>query len=804
VMPVGVIVSDRNGAILMNNPAAETILGGYVTGNIHQPKRAYSTHRLDGSPFPADEMPLVQAMRDGRIIEDVEILIRLPDGEERVILTGAAPVQDDAGNIISGVTVFQDITEQMLLVQRSQEIAADLEQERNLLQTIMEHTPSQLAYFDPDFNFVRVNPAYVQNLDYDEDDLIGHNHFGFFPNDENQAIFERVRDTGEPAKFIAKAFTFLGRSDLGTTYWDWTLVPVQNGRGEPQGLVLSLADVTEREHNREMLQRYADRLQVLHEIDQAILGARSIEEIGASVLNRVPQLLGCIWASIVLYNLERNTMRTLAIHPHGETQSGEDQYSAIDPLYAKALTGLTQGQSCIVEDMSLAPPNSPLLKRLQAGGVQALAMVPLIIGGRLAGSLNFGMRMPGALMPDHLEIAQELANQLAIGIHQIYLNEHLRQHTEELEILVAQRTQLLQDREARLQAIVDNAALGIVITDLEGTILETNQAFQSMLQYSDAELRGVHLAKFAHPQDVAAYVTLYDDLLAEKRTTAALEKRYIRKDGRGVQARSSFSLIHGTGHKPQIGIVLVEDITEQKKAQQALIQAEKLTATGRLAVSLAHEINNPMQSVIGCLGLALESLDEGDEADVRELLEIAIEELDRAARTVSDLRDMNRSSESEEQELIDVNKLLEHILVLVRKQCDRFEIDTEWNPAGDLPVLMAVPARIRQVFLNLALNAIDAMPDGGRLQISTGCVAEPARVWVAFTDTGHGIAPETLPHIFDPFYTTKPDGLGMGLYITYNIVEEHGGAIEVQSALNERTTFTVWLPAPDRTEDGGS
>jgi len=134
------------------------------------------------------------------------------------------------------------------------------------------------------------------------------------------------------------------------------------------------------------------------------------------------------------------------------------------------------------------------------------------------------------------------------------------------------------------------------------------------------------------------------------------------------------------------------------------------------------------------------------------------------------------------------------VLTLSRKQCEEHRVEVVWRPAEDLPPLMLVPDRMQQVFLNLVLNALDAMPQGGQLQISATLCSERKEVCVSFTDSGLGIAPDVLARIFDPFYSTKPDGLGLGLFISQNIVEEHGGCIEVESRLGEGTTFAVWLP----------
>ncbi|MBN1810411.1 MAG: hypothetical protein JXA14_01090, partial [Anaerolineae bacterium] len=135
------------------------------------------------------------------------------------------------------------------------------------------------------------------------------------------------------------------------------------------------------------------------------------------------------------------------------------------------------------------------------------------------------------------------------------------------------------------------------------------------------------------------------------------------------------------------------------------------------------------------------------------------------------------------------------VLALTRKQYQKQGVEVAWEAASDLPSLMLVPDRIQQVFLNLALNAVEAMPEGGRLEVRASPTGDPEGVRISFMDSGEGIAADTASHLFEPFYTTKPDGLGLGLYVTHNIVEEHGGHIEVEGREGEGATFTVWLPA---------
>jgi signal transduction histidine kinase len=237
---------------------------------------------------------------------------------------------------------------------------------------------------------------------------------------------------------------------------------------------------------------------------------------------------------------------------------------------------------------------------------------------------------------------------------------------------------------------------------------------------------------------------------------------------------------------------MVEDITEQKQAHEALIQSEKMAIAGRLAASLAHEINNPLQSVIGCLGLAEEMLPEGE--DVGRYLRIAHEELRRVADILGRLRHLDGPTERVEKEPTDVNALLEKVLMLTKKQCQDRRVEVVWTASDALPPLLLAPGRIRQVFLNLVLNAVDAMPEGGRLKVSTAPTSGPEGVLVTFADSGLGIASDDLPHIFDSFHSTKPGGLGLGLFVSQDIVKRHGGRMEVDSQLGEGTTFTVWLP----------
>ena len=371
------------------------------------------------------------------------------------------------------------------------------------------------------------------------------------------------------------------------------------------------------------------------------------------------------------------------------------------------------------------------------------------------------------------------------------LHKSLQLHLEQVEEVVTQRTAALQASEARFCTVFEDSVVGMALLDMEGRLVASNRALQRLMGYSEQQLVGTYLNQYCHPDEVEDGRELYASLVAGEIAYYQVEKRYIRKDGQARWGEITVSRKTRTaGDESWFAMATFADITEKKDIQESLAQSERLAIAGRLGVSLAHEINNPLQSVIGCLGLAEEILDE--EAEVRRYLEIAIEELERAAAIVRQLRGLGKKPQLRRREPVDLNALVNKVLVLTKKRCQNRRVLVEWQPAADLPLVSQVPDRMQQVFLNVVLNAVEAMPDGGTLVVSTGVVDQ--HVFVRFSDTGVGIAVEDLSWIFKPFHSIRPESLGLGLYISKTIVEEHDGRIEVDTVPGDGATFTVWLP----------
>ena len=230
------------------------------------------------------------------------------------------------------------------------------------------------------------------------------------------------------------------------------------------------------------------------------------------------------------------------------------------------------------------------------------------------------------------------------------------------------------------------------------------------------------------------------------------------------------------------------------ETQKRYLHAEKLSAIGKLSASIAHEFNNPLQAVMAILrGLRQAGLHEED----RKMLEIAIAECDRVKKLIRDLQNFYRPS-SERKEFVDVHKILDSLLLLLKSDFKRKKIAVELDYEKRLPLIFVVSDQIKQVFLNLLSNAAEAcLEAGGAIRVGTR--EEGESIAVTIKDTGVGIRPEEMEQIFEPFYTTKSatKGTGLGLSVSYGIVKNHGGEILVESQPGQGATFTVLLPVKE-------
>jgi len=366
----------------------------------------------------------------------------------------------------------------------------------------------------------------------------------------------------------------------------------------------------------------------------------------------------------------------------------------------------------------------------------------------------------------------------------------LRMHAEQIE----ERTRLREIQVSRnlIRGVIDSVPMGLTLLDGEGMILAANRALSDLFGFEPAALVGMHYS--------AALGSWADSPAGRTFATGAAERvrrTMLRPDGAQVlQEIASIPLVDTNGRPHQV-VEVWEDITERVALQTQLVRAEKLAAIGQLAASIAHEVGNPLQAIQGFLSLFLEQCPP--ETPNERYLKLAEEEIERIVQVLARLRDLYRPR-ADVFTLVNMNELANSVLLLTGKQLERGRIRVLRELDPNLSSVRGVADQLKQVLLNLVLNAAEAMSAGGLLHIQTYTGEDRASgrgVFITITDTGYGIPPEQLRHIFDGLHTTKERGMGLGLYTSKAIIDRHLGRISVQSQVGEGTTFTIMLPIAD-------
>jgi len=433
-------------------------------------------------------------------------------------------------------------------------------------------------------------------------------------------------------------------------------------------------------------------------------------------------------------------------------------------------------------------------------GLRSGILVPLITKGQVVGAITARSREANVYGPREQAILERLASQIAPALENARLYEETQAEKERTAATLAQ-----------LEAVLETAGEGIVAADSSGKIVMVNEAVQDIWGYGAEELIGESLEclipekyRPAHRAGFERYSQTGVSSVLGKR----LELEGVRKDG------SIFPLeIHIT--EANIGervlfTAAVRDITDRKHLEEQLSQAQKMEIVGQLAGGVAHDFNNLLTAIMGYSQMSLKAAPPG--SPMSSHLEEVMKASERAANLTGQLLSFSRRQVIEPK-VIDLNDLIINTDKMLRRLIgDDIELVT--LPANDLGLVKADPGQIEQVLMNLAVNARDAMPKGGKLSIETANVtldaeyarqhgdASPVRhVMLAVSDTGMGMSEEVQEHIFEPFFTTKEvgKGTGLGLATCYGIVQQSGGHIEVSSEPGRGASFKVYLPVTEET-----
>jgi two-component system, NtrC family, sensor kinase len=403
--------------------------------------------------------------------------------------------------------------------------------------------------------------------------------------------------------------------------------------------------------------------------------------------------------------------------------------------------------------------------------------VPCRIREHTVAVLGLGKTVDGDfLSSDDVELVQTIAGYVAVALDNAQLYSSLEQKA--LEI-------------ARLkdfsENIVESLNVGVLAVDLGGIVESWNTRMEQLFGVTRQEALG-HRLRALLPEALASEIAARKD---EEQITGIYKHRLLHQEKWLTLNVSITPLVSKSGER--IGrLLLFDDVTQRDRMEEQMTQTEKLTSLGLLAAGVAHEVNTPLAVISNYIQMLAKQMPDGDPRQA--IIEKIVKQTFRASEIVNNLLNFSRTGAAELAD-IDVNRVVEETLSLVAHPLKTSRIQVVKQLSDQLPAVRGSANKLQQVFLNLFLNARDAMPSGGMLEVRTA--AHNGSVEVEVADTGAGIPGEHIHRIFDPFFTTKASGrgTGLGLSVSYGIIKEHAGKIDVRSTPGKGTSFHVEFPA---------
>ena len=422
-------------------------------------------------------------------------------------------------------------------------------------------------------------------------------------------------------------------------------------------------------------------------------------------------------------------------------------------------------------------------------GIRSSLGIPLRVGGPVVCLITFAAFRSTREWPDDLIARLKIVGEVMA------------------QALVRQRSQAaLQASEELWRSIFEASNLGIAVIDQDLHYIATNPAFQTMLGYTANELQKLTPLDVTVEGDRDAAKQRITELQRGERHHYDAVKQYRRSDGTVIWGHSYLSAVRDAEFRATMLIGTVIDLTDTKRAQDALRTAQstlarisRLTTMHEVTASIAHEVNQPLAAIVTNANAVLRWLQRTppEVAEAAKSVNQIIRDGHRAGRVVTSIRGMFQKDE-QAKVLLDVNDIIEEVVALLRGELNSRGVLVRTDLSRDLPQILGDRVQLQQVVLNLVMNAgeaMSAMPDGARVLTISSKLGQPHEVMILVEDTGPGIDPKDVDHIFDSFFTTKPQGMGMGLPICRSIIEAHRGQLSTSPGITQGAIFHIVLPA---------
>jgi PAS domain S-box-containing protein len=741
------------------------------------------------------------------------------DGREITCMIRASRVGErlKERNIVAS---YEDITE------RREAERERIRREQTLAQIIQGSTIPTFV-IDQNHRVTHWNKALERLTGHKAQDMVGTNrHWKAFYGDEKPIMADLIVDR-KPPEYLARYYGERGRVSpfiedayeaevfyphmgRGGKWLYFTAAPIKDPDGDIIGAIETLWDTTDSKLLEDERENHIRQLSSLWNITRDLSETLDVNEILNAAVDGVITNLNADSVGIYL-NDDRGRLSVVCARGYSTSSFKKGEEAGNDPIVGYVSR---TGATVILEDISV--DNPPECDALLEEGLKSSAYMPLTSKEEVFGVIRISSHAETHFSDDDKNVLAIISNRIAVAIENARLHLEIKMYGQSLERKVREKTAKLQQSyleisrsEEKYRTMFDADPTPIIITgrqtfrilDVNATALESygftrdefmKMSFLDLFQHTDSELL-----------EGLKTITLNQSMFFPKRL-------HRKKNGLSFFVNIHIRAVLFMGRDALIATT--PDITETVEKEAQLVQASKMATLGTMASGIAHEINQPLNVIQVCSDFFKKKLSRGEKINDEDLAMMASEisnNVERASQTINHMKDFSRQSDVKSLQLLDINKPITDVFKILGQQLRVHRIDVDMDLADDLPAVLGDHNRLEQVFINLITNAKDALDEKEmnvgnhtwKKVLKIRSFSSNKKVFVTVSDNGVGIPPDIRDKIFEPFFTTKEvgKGTGLGISISYGIIQDYGGTIEVESEVGEGTTFTLTFPAAEKT-----
>jgi PAS domain S-box-containing protein len=773
--PDGIVTVDMKGVITSVNTAFSRLTG-------YPKEEIVGKHFTKLRTIRARDIPkyfnMFSSFARGKISTPFEFVYLHKDGTTRWGEVHGSLIKAD-GKTIGFQAILRDITERK-----------KAEEELIRLSSAVKMSTDSIVISDLGAKIIDVNEATLKMYSTDDKrDLIGKSSFDLIAPEEREKAFAGVREVLKKGYLKSREYHIVTKDDSRIPV-DMSAAVMKDADGKPIGFVGISRDITERKKMEEALKRQRD-------IAITLSGVGDLSKALNRLFDNLLEIEEFDCAGFYLVDKDTGELDMITYRGLPDGFVEKVGHLDADSPYAKVVM---EGKP-VYQKTSDFP--QAIREDLQSDGILAVAAIPVQYEGEVIGDLNLASHTHDEISAFTRHVLESVAAHIGETVVRARMEEKLReseeklrQYSEHLEELVQKRTEELLESERRYSALVEEARDGVAILQ-DARIIFVNKRGAEVFGYSRGELIGLPFEKVVDEKYLQTVKERYMRRLRGEEVPPTYEIALVAKSGKRIPVEISATLIHHQGRPADL--VLLRDIRERKRMEAERLRLEKLATIGELATMVGHDLRNPLQAIENATYYLNNELSRFPTSfpipqKTTEVLQALNDSVNYADKIVRDLQDFATKKQPILKKT-NINTIVKEALSHV-KAPENVKLITK---LAGLPEIEADKNMIKRAFLNLAINGIQAMENGGGLKVSTK--KKKGFVEISFKDTGIGISQKDIGKIFTPFFTTRAKGMGMGLPICKKFVEAHGGSIHVKSQEGKGSTFTVKMPIQQ--ESGG-